>query len=111
MTEITQLICEYRSNPLGIDITQPRLGWQMHTDRQGARQTAYRVLAASGPDLLDADQADLWDSGKVETDQSVHVPYGGPALASRQRVYWQVSVWDETGQATIAIRPGSRWAC
>lgn len=92
MTVITNLLCEYRSNPLGIDITKPRLSWQMQTERKGARQTAYRVLAGSSEG-----DADLWDSGKVESDQSVHIVYEGNPLSSRQRVYWNVSVWDETG--------------
>jgi alpha-L-rhamnosidase len=98
MATITNLICEYRSNPLGIDITAPRLGWQMQSDWPGARQMAYRILAASEPDRLGDGQADLWDSGKIESDQSSHIPYAGQKLGSRQRVYWQVTVWDETGQ-------------
>jgi alpha-L-rhamnosidase len=99
MTSITNLVCEYRPNPLGIDVTAPRLGWQMESDRRGARQTAYRILAASDPLWLREGQADLWDSGKIETDQSIHIPYAGMQPSSRQRVYWQVTVWDETGQA------------
>jgi alpha-L-rhamnosidase len=99
MTLITRLTTEYRHNPLGIDLLNPRFIWQMETDRQGALQIAYQVTAASQPDLLGAGQPDLWDSGKVESDQSVHVPYAGQPLRSRQRVYWQVTVWDETGNA------------
>lgn len=99
MTTVAKLICEYRTNPLGIDVTAPRLGWQMQTDRSGARQTAYRILAASDPAWLRAGKADLWDSGKVESDQSVHVVYAGKRLDSRQRAYWNVTVWDETGKA------------
>ncbi|MBZ0293066.1 MAG: family 78 glycoside hydrolase catalytic domain, partial [Anaerolineae bacterium] len=97
---ISNLICEYRTNPLGIDVHQPRLGWQMQTDRQGARQTAYRILAASSPDQLQTGRADLWDSDKVSSDQSVQVPYEGKTLRSRERVYWKVTVWDETNQAS-----------
>lgn len=92
MTFIKNLTCEYSTNPLGIDVMHPRLSWQMQTERQGAHQTAYRILVASAVGGL----ADLWDSGKVKMDQSVHVVYGGPSLASRQRVYWNVTVWDET---------------
>lgn len=99
MTLITHLTTEYRSNPLGIDVPNPRLAWQMETDRYGARQTAYRVRAANQPDLLTANKPDLWDSCRIDSDQSVHVAYAGHALHSRQRVYWQVTVWDETGSA------------
>ncbi|MCA9987791.1 MAG: alpha-L-rhamnosidase N-terminal domain-containing protein, partial [Anaerolineales bacterium] len=77
---------------------QPRLSWRLLSEEPGARQTAYQLLAASSPAGLAPAQADLWDSGRVESDQSLHVPYAGPELASRQRVYWRVLVWDETGQ-------------
>lgn len=99
MTPITHPTCEDRSNPLGIDTPRPRLSWQMRSDRPGAAQSAYRILAAGAPELLVEGSADLWDSGKVSSDQSVLVEYGGPRLTSRQRVYWQVTVWDETGAA------------
>ncbi len=102
MTEITNLVCEYRVNPLGIDVVKPRLSWQLKTGRQGARQTAYRIFAASEPGLLSEGKADLWDSGKVESDQSVNVVYVGQRLTSRQRVYWNVTVWDETGSASTS---------
>ncbi|MBZ0299969.1 MAG: glycoside hydrolase family 78 protein [Anaerolineae bacterium] len=100
MQSITNLVCEYRPNPLGIDVIAPRLSWQMQSDRRGARQTAYRILAATDPQGLREGQVDLWDSSKIETDQSIHIPYAGQALRSRQRVYWQVTVWDQTGQAS-----------
>jgi len=92
-----RLRCEYRVNPLGIDVAQPRLSWQLRDKRRGARQTAYRVRAAGRPGDLEAGDNLLWDSGRVESDQSVHVPYGGPAPASKQRCYWQVRTWDEGG--------------
>jgi alpha-L-rhamnosidase len=101
-TTIAQLICEYRSNPLGIDVTQPRLGWQMQTNRLGAKQRAYQIQASSSPDDLDRGNANLWNSGKIESEQSVHVVWEGQALQSRQRVYWKVTVWDETGEASTS---------
>ena len=47
-----QLRCEYRVNPLGVDVPAPRLSWIMvsgEADRRGVRQTAYRILVASTP--------------------------------------------------------------
>ncbi len=99
MATIANLKCEYRTDPIGIDITNPRLSWQLQTDRIGTRQTAYQILAASQPDLLKPGKASLWDSGKTDSDQSLHVVYAGMKLASRQRVYWKVTVWDESGVA------------
>jgi alpha-L-rhamnosidase len=95
---VSQLTCEYRTNPLGIDVLQPRLSWQMHSHQRRARQTAYQILAASSETHLQSGRGLLWDSGKVYTDQSIHVVYDGPALVSGQRVHWKVRIWNETGQ-------------
>jgi alpha-L-rhamnosidase len=100
MTKIGDLTCEYRTNPLGIDVTAPRFSWRMVSDRHGARQTAYRIHAASDPERLGEGKADRWDSGKIESDQSVHVAYDGRRLQSRERVYWNVMIWDESGSVS-----------
>jgi alpha-L-rhamnosidase len=94
------LQCEAMAEPLGIDIAQPRLSWQLQDSRRGARQAAYEIRVASSPEALAQDRSDVWDSGRVESDQSVNVPYGGPAVESRRRYYWQVRVWDPQGQAS-----------
>ena len=59
------LRCEYRLDPQGIEVTKPRLSWGMRDSRRGAFQTAYQVLVATSPEVLDRDQGDLWDSGRV----------------------------------------------
>lgn len=100
MTNVTNLRCEYRHNPLGIDVLSPRLSWQMQTDRKGARQTAYRVVASRTSAPLGRHEGDLWDSGRVDSDESIHIAYEGEPLESRQRVNWKVLVWDETGEVT-----------
>ncbi|MGZ9224811.1 MAG: alpha-L-rhamnosidase N-terminal domain-containing protein, partial [Anaerolineales bacterium] len=99
---VSNLTCEYRINPLGIDVLQPRLSWQLESNQRGTRQTAYRVLVAPSEMAL-ADGSVSWDSGKVPSDQSIHVKYGGPGLVSGQRVYWKVLVWDEAGQEAESI--------
>jgi alpha-L-rhamnosidase len=96
---VVHLTTEYRTTPLGIDVAKPRLGWQLRSNRRGARQTAYRISAAASLAAL-AESKLLWDSGRIESDQSVHVPYDGPALTSGQRVTWKVSVWDERNVQT-----------
>ncbi len=96
---VGNLRCEYKTNPLGIDVKQPRLSWQLISSRRNTMQSAYLIrVAASVEDLLA--NTSVWDSGKITSDQSVHVVYGGPALASRQRVYWQVRVWDDAGKSS-----------
>ena len=87
------LRCEYRINPLGIDEARPRLSWLLQSVQRGQEQTAYQVRVASRPELLRADKPDLWDTGKVDSSQSIGVRYAGKKLNSGQRVYWQVRVW------------------
>jgi len=100
MTIISHLTCEYKSNPLGIDVPQPRLSWQMQNGRRGACQSAYQIFVASSETGLNDKSDLLWDSGKIESNQSIHVLYRGGLLRSGQRVHWKVRIWDDTGQAT-----------
>ncbi len=92
------LQCEGQENPMGVDRQQPMLQWKINDARRGAAQTAYQVLVASTPELLAGDQGDLWDSGKRESSESVHVMYEGTPLSSQQTGYWKVKIWDQEGQ-------------
>jgi len=102
-----RLRCEYLSNPMGIDVPRPRLSWVVVSDERGARQTAYRILVASSPEELAAGRGDLWDSGRVESDQTLHVVYDGRPLKSGQPCYWKVRVWDAQGKASAWSRPAT----
>ncbi|MBC7785781.1 MAG: family 78 glycoside hydrolase catalytic domain [Burkholderiales bacterium] len=93
---------EFLMNPIGIDEPSPRLSWWVGDDRPGARQTAYRVRAASDPALLAKDSADLWDTGKISSDAQAHIAYAGAALVSRLRVWWDVQLWDADGNPGVA---------
>src|SRR5262245_325953 len=92
---VTELRCENLRNPQGIDATKPRLSWLIKSDVRGERQTAYQVLVASSEQLLKAERGDLWDSGKVASDQSIQLAYAGRELASHQQCFWKVRVWDK----------------
>ena len=99
-TSVKNLRCEYLSDAMGIEAAQPRLSWIIESGVQkakdrGQKQTAYQVLVASTEKLLKKDKGDLWDSGKVASDQSAHVRYAGQPLASRQRCCWKVRIWDK----------------
>jgi alpha-L-rhamnosidase len=96
---VENLRCEYRENPLGIDALTPRLCWQMQSDERGQRQAAYRILVASSVDRLKHGQGDLWDSGKVDSDQSLHIRYAGKPLTAREQCFWKVQTWDKDGVA------------
>jgi len=105
---VTDLRCEYLVDPLGIDVVQPRLSWKLQSPWRGQRQTAYQILVASEERLLQQDKADLWDSGKIASDQSIHVVYAGQALAARTRCHWKVRVWDRDDKST-AFSSVARW--
>ena len=93
------LRCEMLHQPCGINTTTPALSWKLKGDHNGVRQLAYQILAASRPELLTEEKADLWNSGRVESGQSIWVTYAGRSLESRSVVYWQVKVWDENGKS------------
>jgi alpha-L-rhamnosidase len=102
------LRCEYRKNPLGIDTLNPRLRWALEAtdpEARGQKQTAYQILAASSEKGLRSDQADLWDTGRVESDKSIQVPYAGRPLASGMPVWWKVRVWDNNGKPSDWSEP------
>ncbi|MCX6909411.1 MAG: alpha-L-rhamnosidase N-terminal domain-containing protein, partial [Verrucomicrobia bacterium] len=96
------LRCEYRVSPLGIGETAPRLSWIVEASgkaesARGQRQTAYRVFVASSEAALAEKTGDLWDSGKVASDETTGVVYAGKPLVSGQRCFWKVKVWDRHG--------------
>ena len=103
----THLRCEYRQDPVGIDVVQPRLSWTLETAPtvRGQAQSAYQVLVASSPEKLAGEQGDLWDSGKVSSDQQLQLLYGGVPLASRLRCYWKVRVWDQDSKSSGWSKP------
>ncbi len=98
-----RLRCEYRVNPEGIDVPEPSLSWVLIPANPKARslhQSAYRVLVASTLQSLHANSGDLWDSGRVDSDQSIQVVYRGKLLTSGMAAFWKVQVWDQEGRAS-----------
>jgi alpha-L-rhamnosidase len=107
-----QLRCEYRVNPQGIDATEPRLSWVLtpvNPKTRGLRQTAYRLLVASSEAALHTNTGDLWDSGKTESADSIHIVYRGKTLNSGAAAWWKVQVWDQDGQAS-EWSTGAQWS-
>jgi alpha-L-rhamnosidase len=104
----TRLTCEYLDTPRGLTVEQPRLGWIVASDERGQLQTAYRILVADTEEALARGEGNLWDSGRVTSDQTTQVLYRGRALTSGQICYWKVRIWDVNGTAS-AWSPPALW--
>jgi alpha-L-rhamnosidase len=100
---VARLRCESRVDPLGIDVKQPLLSWQLRSGERGVVQSAYHVQVAR--DAASLGSKPLWDTGKVGSDRSIQVPYEGPALESGRRYSWRVRVWDGEGRASAWSAP------
>jgi alpha-L-rhamnosidase len=101
------LRCEYLANPLGIDRAAPHLSWQSDDSERNWKQAAYDILVASSPDRLLTGNADVWDSGRKDSAESVDIAYAGPDLQSRRRYYWKIRAWDIAGHVSESLE--SAW--
>ncbi len=99
------LRCEYRVDPLGIDVTSPRLSWILESPQRSQVQTAYRILVSDSKEHLDQDEGNLWDSDKVDSGRNNQIVYGGEPLRSRMRCFWKVRVWDKEGTPSAWSEP------
>ncbi len=92
--QVLDLTCEYKINPIGIDVKAPRLSWKISSDQNNIMQSAYEI------NVMDENGVSLWSTGKIFSDQSVNIAYNGVPLKSQQRAYWQVRIWDNNNDAT-----------
>lgn len=97
-TVVTDLRTEQLTNPQGIDVHRPRLGWRIEGDGQNVMQTAYHILVASTPELLAVGKGDCWDSGKITSDASQWIAYSGEKLKRNTPYYWKVKVYTNQGE-------------
>ncbi len=99
---VSKLRCENLVDPLGIDLLKPRLSWQLTSVSSNVMQTAYEVRLS-----LDSTFSNnlAWSSGRVQSDQSLYISYGGPALQSAKKYFWQAKVWDNKGNVSKWSQP------
>ena len=98
--QVKETLCENLTNPIGLDITQPQLSWQLQSATRNTMQTAYEIRVAENSSDLAKGKNLLWNTGKVATDKSVHINYGGASLQSAKKYFWQVRVWDNHGKTS-----------
>jgi alpha-L-rhamnosidase len=107
---ITNLRCEYLTNPLGIGAIQPRLSWVLESgdsSARGQRQTSYRIIVSSSLEKLKSDDGDVWDTRRVPSDQTIQMSYAGKPLRSKLAYYWKVRIWDENDRPSNWSAPAS----
>ncbi|MFT3935714.1 MAG: family 78 glycoside hydrolase catalytic domain [Chitinophagaceae bacterium] len=115
---VAKLQCEWLGNPQGIDVAQPRLSWQLQSAERNCKQVAYQILVASSPEQLQKENGDVWNSGKVNSDQSILVTYAGKPLQSGRAYYWKIksftnkneSAWSEVASWSMGLLNKSDWA-
>jgi alpha-L-rhamnosidase len=114
---VGSLRVETRTEPFAVDLLQPRLSWEIKSKERNVMQKAYRIMVASTKEKLEKGEADLWDSGKVKSGESIQIPYAGKQLQSRQKCFWKVRVWcgkdgkawSETGFWQVGLLNESDW--
>lgn len=104
-TTIQSVYCEDLTNPIGLGIKEPRFSWILTSPARNVTQTAYEIHVSK--DLSTLSKGDVWNSGKVQSDQSTYVSYKGVPLESGQKYFWQVKVWDNAGKSTTWSQPAS----
>lgn len=95
---VYNLQCESLQNPEGVDIPHPRLSWQLESSQRGVLQTAYQIIVSSTPKKLAANEGDIWNTGKRNSDSSINIIYDGAKLESRSECFWKVKVWTNKGE-------------
>jgi alpha-L-rhamnosidase len=96
-----RMCTECIDRPMGLEVQRPRFSWALEGSGRNLRQRAYRLTVASSAGLLSAGQGDLWDSGRVESDQCFDIAYAGSELHSGQRAFWRVQLWDHRDHAAV----------
>ncbi|MFF3712966.1 alpha-L-rhamnosidase [Streptomyces phaeochromogenes] len=102
---VTGPTVEHRTDPVGVDAARPRFGWRMRSEGRGRGQGAYQILVASSPGKLTAARANVWNSGRVRSSDSVAVRYAGKSLRASTRYHWTVTVWDAEGRPVGTATP------
>lgn len=110
--EPQNLLCEYRTNPAGLDEPLPRFSWTLSAtdaDHFGQKQTAYRIIVSDNPKAIEKKEGNFWNSGWVTAHKMQLIAYNGAPVSSDRTYYWRVQVRDEKG-STSAWSPTAHFS-
>ncbi|HEX2924499.1 MAG TPA: family 78 glycoside hydrolase catalytic domain, partial [Chloroflexota bacterium] len=105
--KVTDLRCEYATNPIGLDVPAPQFSWRIESDKKMVLQGGYRILVSDSPEQLAKDSGNVWDSGPQHSSRSCGIVYQGKELESRKSYCWKVKVWDSHEAASGWSEPAS----
>ena len=115
--EVDKLRVEAAENPLGIDVENPRFMWQISSPENDLTQTSYHIIVATTRKDLEKGKNLVWDSGEVQSDNSLYIKYEGAKLESGKDYFWRVKVntnqgrsaWSETKEFSTGLLDQSLW--
>jgi alpha-L-rhamnosidase len=97
-----ELRTDHLTNPIGIDTPKPQFAWQSDAKTPNWMQSAYQLLVTTSEKNLAPGKADVWDSGRIASSDSINIPYNGPTLKPQTRYVWSVRVWDNKGKESTS---------
>jgi len=96
----SKLLVNSKENPTAIESEQPLFSWVVDAKGISKSQSAYHIKVASSLEGINSDNADIWNSSKVESSKSAYVAFEGKSLKALGKYYWKVKIWDESGNAS-----------
>ncbi|MDP4208627.1 MAG: family 78 glycoside hydrolase catalytic domain [Bacteroidota bacterium] len=106
--QVTNLRCEFKTNPLGVESTSPLLQWQIFSTQRNTVQKAYRILVSDNPESIQKNIGNIWDSHQISSDASINISYAGTALEPAKTYYWKVMIWDNKNRVST-WSPAAQW--
>src|SRR5258705_1480886 len=97
---LSNLRCEMLTDPLGIDVKDPGLSWQINSDKRDVQQLAYQIIVSSSREKLQSNDGDIWNPGKIDGSQSLHVLYAGKKLQTATPYFWKVRSYTNKGESS-----------
>ena len=101
---VYDLMVELAERPIGIETLEPHFSWKIYAQERNFKQSAYRICVADSPVKLENGDPNVWDSGKVLSDNSIFNPFKGKKLCSSTTYYWKVKVWNDKGEESVWSR-------
>lgn len=98
--KVDRMYTENLKNPLGLDNLNPRFTWIIISEDRQVMQSAYEVRVGLSSDKIANGENLVWNTGKIVSENSVHISYDGKDLLPVSRYYWQVRVWDNKGNVS-----------